>query len=152
GVQTCALPISSAPGDIMTTTPRNVLPKGVSASDFEQALAQIRTIVGADYVVAEDTALAPYNKIMMAVPDEQHAPSAAVMPDSVEQIQAIMKVLNQHRIPVYPISTGRNLGYGSAAPVERGQLVKDLRCMDRILDVDADLCTALVGPGVTYHE
>ena len=54
----------------MTTTPRNVLPKGVSANDFEQALAQIRAIVGAEYVVAEDTALAPYNKIMMAVPDE----------------------------------------------------------------------------------
>jgi 4-cresol dehydrogenase (hydroxylating) len=136
----------------MTTTPRNVLPKGISASDFEQALAQIRTIVGAEYVVAEDTALAPYNKIMMAVPDEQHAPSAAVMPDSVEQIQAIMKVLNQHRIPVYPISTGKNLGYGSAAPVERGQLVMDLRRMNRILDVDADLCTALVEPGVTYQQ
>ena len=136
----------------MTTTPRNVLPKGVSASDFEQALAQIRTIVGAEYVVAEDTALAPYNKIMMAVPDEQHAPSAAVMPDSVEQVQASMKVLNQHRIPVYPISTGKNLGYGSAAPVERGQLVMDLRRMNRILDVDADLCTALVEPGVTYQQ
>jgi hypothetical protein len=40
-----------------------------------------------------------------------------MMPDSVEQIQAILKVLNQHRIPVYPISTGKNLGYGAAAPV-----------------------------------
>jgi len=34
----------------MTTTPRNVLPKGVSANDFEQALAQIRAIVGAELV------------------------------------------------------------------------------------------------------
>lgn len=136
----------------MNKPERTVLPKGVSASDFELALAEIRAIVGDAHVLADAPGLAPYNKIMMPVPDAQHAPSAAVMPDSVEAVQAIMRVLNRARIPVYPISTGKNLGYGSAAPVERGQIVLDLARMNRILDVDAELCTALVEPGVTYQQ
>ena len=131
---------------------RKVVPKGVAAGDFDKAIGEIRRIVGDEYVAIDDERLAPYNKIMMPVPDAQHAPSAAVMPDGVEQIRAIMKVANRYRLPVYPVSTGKNLGYGSAAPVQRGQIVMDLRRMNRILEVDADLCTALVEPGVTYQQ
>ncbi len=134
------------------STHGNALPQGVAASTFDKALAQLRSILGAENVLAETERLVPYNKIMMPVPDEQHAPSAAITPASVEQVQQVMKVLNEHRIPVYPISTGKNLGYGSAAPVQRGQIVMDLRRMNRILSVDPDLCTALVEPGVTYQQ
>jgi len=69
----------------MSTPKRTLLPKGVSASEFDKALTEIRAIVGDAHVLAESPQLAPYNKIMMPVPDEQHAPSAAVMPDSVER-------------------------------------------------------------------
>lgn len=128
------------------------LPKGVTAADFDKAMREIRAIVGAEYVLVDEEPLAPYNKIMLPVADAQHAPSAAVMPDGVEQIQKIMKVANTYRVPVYPVSTGKNIGYGSAAPVERGQIVLDLRRMNRIIEVDAELCTALVEPGVTYQQ
>lgn len=131
---------------------RKALPKGVAAGDFDKAIKEIRGILGDEYVLIEEERLAPYNKIMMPVPDAQHAPSAAIMPDGVEQIRKVMKVANKYRIPVYPVSTGKNLGYGSAAPVQRGQIVMDLRRMNRILEVDAELCTALVEPGVTYQQ
>ncbi|MBN9463952.1 MAG: FAD-binding oxidoreductase [Burkholderiales bacterium] len=131
---------------------RNVLPRGTPAAAFEKALEELRAIVGREYVLDDAERLAPYNKIMMPVPDAQHAPSAAIMPADVEQIQQVMKVLNRHKVPVYTVSTGKNLGYGSAAPVQRGQVVMDLRRMNRILSVDPDLCTALVEPGVTYQQ
>ncbi len=128
------------------------LPQGSTATTFARVLDELRSIVGREHVVAEAERLASYNKIMLPVPDEQHAPSAAITPADVEQVQAIMKVLSRYKLPVYPISTGKNLGYGSAAPVRRGQIVMDLRRMNRILSVDADLCTALVEPGVTYQQ
>ena len=131
---------------------RTPLPKGVAAATFEQALTELKKILGNENVLLDDEHLAPYSKIMMPVPEEQHAPSAAIMPGSVEQIQQIMKILNRFKVPVYTISTGKNLGYGSAAPVQRGQIVMDLRRMNRILSVDPDLCTALVEPGVTYQQ
>ncbi len=134
------------------TSKTRALPKHTTAADFDKAVRELRAIVGDGNLIVDEASLAPYNKIMMPVPDAQHAPSAAVTPESVEQVQAIVKVLNRARIPVYPISTGKNLGYGSAAPVQRGQIVMDLRRMNRILEVDPDLCTALVEPGVTYQQ
>ena len=50
-------------------------------------------------------------------------PSAVVSATSVEQVQAVVKICNEYKIPVWTISTGRNFGYGSAAPVERGQII-----------------------------
>lgn len=127
-------------------------PKGVSAAAFEKGINELRKILGDENILIDGERLQPYKKIMLPVPDENHAPSAALMPANVEQIQQVMRVLNKHKLPVYPISTGKNIGYGSAAPVQRGQIVMDLRRMNRILEVDADLCTALVEPGVTYQQ
>src|SRR5690606_21607164 len=47
---------------------------------------------------------------------------------------------------------GRNFGYGSAAPVQRGQVILDLKKMNKILKVDPQMCYALVEPGVTYQQ
>ena len=46
-----------------------------------------------------------------------------------------MKTANEYKIPVYPISTGKNLGYGGSAPNLSGSVVLDLKRMNRILDV-----------------
>ena len=91
------------------------LPKGMSAADFDKAVRELRAIVGDEHVLVDEEKLAPYRKIAIPVPDAQHELSASVTPDGVEQIQRIMKVANKYRMPVYPISTGKNIGYGSAA-------------------------------------
>ena len=75
----------------------------------------------------------------------------ALVAHSVEDVQAIMAICNKYQVPVWPISTGKNLGYGSAAPATPGA-DDGLRKMNRIIDVDADLCTALVEPGVTFQQ
>jgi 4-cresol dehydrogenase (hydroxylating) len=128
------------------------LPSGVSERDFDAAISEFRAALGDENVHVEADRLAAYGKIMLPVPDAEHAPSAAISPRSVEQVQSCVAICNKYRVPVWPISTGKNLGYGSAAPGNRGQVVMDLRRMNRILDVDADLCTALVEPGVTYQQ
>jgi 4-cresol dehydrogenase (hydroxylating) flavoprotein subunit len=128
------------------------LPKGVSENRFDAAIAKFKAALGADQVQISEEHLRPYTKVMMAVDAAKHTPSAVVMATTVEQVQAVVKICNEYKIPVWTISTGRNFGYGSAAPVERGQIVLDLRKMNKILHVDPDLCTALVEPGVTYQQ
>ena len=57
------------------------------------------------------------------------------------------------RWPLYPISTGQNQGLGLRSPVRPGQVVVDLgRHMNRILEVDEQLCYAVLEPGVTYQQ
>lgn len=128
------------------------LPKGVSENQFDAAIAKFTGVVGADNVLTSLERLASYMKIMIAEDAAKHAPSAVLMATTVEEVQAIVKICNTYRIPLWTISTGRNFGYGSAAPVERGQVVLDLRKMNKIIEIDPDLCTALVEPGVTYQQ
>ncbi len=128
------------------------LPKGVSESQFDAAIAKFAGVVGPDNVLTTLERLASYMKIMIAEDAAKHAPSAVLMATTVEQVQAIVRICNSYKIPLWTISTGRNFGYGSAAPVERGQVVLDLRKMNKIIEIDPDLCTALVEPGVTYQQ
>ena len=128
------------------------LPKGVNEGQFDAAIARFKAALGADNVMIDGDLVRPYNKVMMAVPSEEHTPSAVVTATTVEQVQEVVKICNEFKVPVWTISTGRNFGYGSAAPVQRGQVVLDLRKMNKILHVDPELCTALVEPGVTYQQ
>ncbi|MCC2681283.1 MAG: 4-cresol dehydrogenase (hydroxylating) [Nitrosospira multiformis] len=128
------------------------LPKGISERIFDAAIRDFRGVLGDDAVLSTPERLAPYIKTMMPVPDSEHTLSAALMATTVEQIQKILTICNKYKIPLWTISTGKNLGYGSAAPAERGQVVLDLKRMNRILEVDKDLAYALVEPGVTYQQ
>ena len=51
----------------------------------------------------------PLSRRVLAVQGEaeDRVPSAAVAPDSVEQVQAVVRIANRYRIPLWTISTGR---------------------------------------------
>src|SRR5690606_31899216 len=78
--------------------------------------------------------------------------SAAVAPTTVEQVQAIVRTANKYQIPLYPISTGRNLAYGGSAPIYSGSVVLDLKRMNQVLEVNERNAFALVEPGVSYFD
>ena len=41
---------------------------------------------------------------------------AILRPGSRQEVEHVLRIANQWRIPVYPISSGRNWGYGSRVP------------------------------------
>lgn len=51
----------------------------------------------------------------------------------------VMVVAARFRVPVYPISTGRNWGYGTALPAQDGCVIIDLSALKKILSFDAEL-------------
>ena len=126
------------------------LPKDVTAADFNAALDKFRRIVGAEWVFSSNEDVALYRDAYSPVWDEAEEllPSGAVAPATTEEVQAVVRVANQHRIPLFPISTGKNLGYGGSAPNMTGTLIVDLKRMNRILEVDEHRHFALVEPGV----
>jgi 4-cresol dehydrogenase (hydroxylating) len=62
-----------------------------------------------------------------------------------------MRIANQFRVPVYPISSGKNWGYGSRVPAHDGVLL-DLGRLNRILEFDEDLAYVTIEPGVTQQQ
>src|SRR5690554_8129588 len=92
----------------MSEQDTSLLPSGVTQNNFDQAVEKFRALLGDENVLLEQQQLMPYNKIMMSVENAAHAPSAALTATSVEQVQGVVKICNEHRIPIWTISTGRN--------------------------------------------
>lgn len=129
-------------------------PPGISSHDFAKAISDFTAAVGQEWVFTSDEDLDLYRDAYSPYwgePEERIA-SAAVAPSSAEQVQQIMRIANHYKIPVYPISTGKNLGYGGSAPVYSGSVVLDLKRMNRILEVNEKQAYCVVEPGVSYFD
>ena len=129
-------------------------PPGIPRVDFLEAVKQFRDAIGAQWVFTGEADTATYRDAyspLRGEPEEETV-SAALAPDNVDQIRKILKIANRYSIPLYTISTGRNLAYGGSAPVYSGSVVLDLKRMNRILEVNEDNAYALVEPGVSYFD
>lgn len=129
-----------------------VLPPRLSEKRFDAALAAFGGVVGKQWVLSSAEDLAPYHDLYPLGDDGAHAPAAAVAPQTVEEVQALVRLANQHRTPLWPISRGKNLGYGGAAPRMRGTVVLDLSRMKRIIEVNPKLGYCIVEPGVGFFD
>lgn len=73
-------------------------------------------------------------------------PMLVVLPDTVEQVAAVLQYANAHRVPVVARGAGTGLS-GGALPLASGILLVMSR-FNRILQVDAQRGLAVVQPGV----
>ena len=130
------------------------VPPGVSERDFERAVSEFASAVGEEWVFTSDEDVDLYRdaySIYKGEPEDRVA-SAAVAPYTVEEVQAVVRTANRYRVPIYPISTGKNLGYGGSAPNLSGSVVLDLKRMNRVLEVNERNASVLVEPGVSYFD
>ena len=74
------------------------------------------------------------------------------MPETVEQVRAIVRIANAHRVPLWTFSQGRNNAYGGPAPRVKDSVLVSLRRMNRVLEVNEELAYALVEPGVRFFD
>lgn len=59
--------------------------------------------------------------------------SATISPRAVPEVQDMMRLCNEFEVPVWPVSIGRNTGYGGAAPRVPGSIVLELgKHMNRV--------------------
>src|SRR5688572_5518088 len=130
--------------------PDRVLPPGLSESRLRTAMRRFESIVGKEHVFAEDLDRQSYSD-KFAVDDARHQPVAALAPISVEEIRAVVRVASELRVPLWPISRGKNLGYGGSAPHLSGSVVLDLSRMKKI-EVDEENGTVLLEPGVGFYD
>lgn len=139
------------------------LPPGVDQSRFGAFLSSARDVVGVQNVAIvtsetqqlEHTYMDPAKSHdMYHILDKDYfIASSIISPRKVPEVQAIMKLCNEYKIPVWPFSIGRNVGYGGAAPRVPGSVGLDLgRNMNRILEVSEKNAYCLVEPGVTYYD
>lgn len=82
--------------------------------------------------------------------DSNYWPDLVVLPDSTEQVSAILKLANEKSVPVVPWGGATNT-YGSTLPIHGG-IVVDLRKMDRIIGINKEELTVTAEAGITLLE
>jgi 4-cresol dehydrogenase (hydroxylating) len=120
--------------------------------DLEPLLDALREAVGSEWVIVGEPGVDEYRDPFSVFEEDPFVAAAAVCPDSVDQVREIIRIANEYRQPLWPISRGKNLAYGGPAPRLPGSVVLDLRRMNRILEVNEKFGYALVEPGVSYFD
>ncbi len=109
-----------------------------------EILAQIKSIVGAEYVFTDEESFEKYGR------DEteklHYSPAVVVKPRKAEEISALMQLANKHLIPVTPRGAGTGLT-GGALP-HLGGIVIAMERFNSILDIDERNLQVTTEPGV----
>lgn len=78
--------------------------------------------------------------------------AGAVRVVNQDQVQLALRIAKQFSVPLHPISTGRNWGYGTSLPVHQDCAILDLGGMNRILHFDEPFGVVTLEPGVTQGQ
>ena len=118
-------------------------------NSLDAACQKWRELLGLDAVIRSAEMLQRYGRTTLA---DAPAPTAILCPTHTSQLPAILEVATVHQIPLYPISRGKNWGWGDACPTSEGQVILDLSALDRIVEVNEELGYAVIQPGVTQGQ
>jgi len=105
----------------------------------------LRKLVPGDAVIAEDSALVPYESDGLSA--YRQTPLAVVLPETTQQVSAVLAWCQAHGVKVVPRGAGTSLS-GGALPLTDG-IILGMAKFNRILEVDYENRCAVVQPGVT---
>jgi 4-cresol dehydrogenase (hydroxylating) len=119
-------------------------------SSYQAFYEEVASAIGGDAVDLSPSTIARFGE--NTLPSRNRPPSGVVFPATTNDVTAIVQAANRHKVALFPISTGNNIGIGSRAPVRAGYCLVDLgRRMNKILEVNETLGYAVVEPGVTFQ-
>src|SRR3989339_1409994 len=104
---------------------------------------------GSDRVTRDPSVWAPLLTNTLGV---HRTLTGVVYPESAEDVCQVVKMARQHKVPLYPISCGQNVGYGQRLPVRDGSVLVDLGRMNKIKEFDSIQGSVVVEPGVTQGQ
>ncbi len=121
--------------------PSERVPHRVDRDRFLQLLCEH---VGSDGLLFDAEDLRPYECDGLSAYRE--LPWIVALPETIEQVQAVLRVCREHGVPVVARGAGTGLS-GGALPVANGVLLS-LAKFNRIVEIDRANRTARVQPGV----
>ena len=116
----------------------------MSQTRRQKLASQFREILAAENVIDQPTSLAAYECDGLSAYREQ--PLLVLLPENIEQVQQVMRLCHQLRLPVVSRGAGTSLS-GGALPHAEG-VVLSLAKMNKVLQVDRLSRLAVVEPGV----
>lgn len=124
--------------------------------DHDLLLKELKKVVGEEWVSDDQAILESYGKdpgfntvLRKHQKDPNMLPELVILPETTEEIQALIKIAKNYGRCVIPIGTGNNQT-GFCIPIRPKTISVDTKRMSRILNIDEVNMTATVQPGVSY--
>ncbi len=116
----------------------------ITSTTREQLIRRVKKLLPGEQVLYSAEDLRPYECDGLSA--YRRLPLAVMLPDTIEQVQAILKLCSELDVPVVARGAGTGLS-GGALPHEQGILLS-LAKFNRILEIDPQQRIARVQPGV----
>lgn len=120
-----------------------------SLSPLPELLKALRMILGDSHVLAQED---DRERISRTCIPYREIPDVAVFPANSSEVAQVVILAKKFDVPIWPVSTGKNWGYGEKTACYPGGITLILERMTRIWHVDEELGYAVIEPGVTYKQ
>jgi len=117
---------------------------GLTVENLKEVVGKLRECVGQEWVSDNPVDLISHGRDFTVFSGER--PNIVILPESIEQIQEVMRIAYEHGIPVVPQTTGFN--HGGLTISRKGGILVDLRRMDKVCRIDDEAMTVTVSPAV----
>lgn len=124
--------------------PQNTKATVESSLSQRELAARLRRLLAPESVLADEEQRRPYECDGLSAYRE--LPLIVVIPETVEQTSAVLRLCREHEVPI--VARGAGTGLSGGALPHRAGILLSLAKFNRILDVDVQNRTARVQPGV----
>jgi glycolate oxidase len=111
---------------------------------IDPLIQKLQSVLPESAIIHDPSSMKPYECDGLSA--YRQMPRVVVLPQTIEQIQAVMRVCQQTATPIVPRGAGTSLS-GGAMPHKDGVLLSVAR-LNKILNIDEKNRTATVEPGV----
>lgn len=114
----------------------------------DAAIKEWQQLLGYSKVILESGRL---QALATATFPTEHRVLVELIPER-EELPAVLAIAHRYAVPLYTISSGKNWGYGSAAPCHDGSAILNLKCLKTISHYQPESHVIRVEAGVTQRE
>lgn len=113
-------------------------------------VAELQAVLGERNVLVDPERLDAYSHDETDAVEFGRLPEVVVLPESTQQVAAVVRLANRTRIPITPRGAGSGLS-GGAVPTFGG-IVISLEKMNRLLEIDVDNMVAVAEAGIVTND
>ncbi|NVM52073.1 MAG: FAD-binding oxidoreductase [Candidatus Helarchaeota archaeon] len=111
----------------------------------------LKGIVGDSNASMSEAIRQAYSRDQNYMFNEPKQPGYVVRVTNKEEIRQILKVANDNKVPIIPLGQGVNIR-GLCIPTRPGSILLDLKGMNTIKEINQDMMTATIEPGVSLGQ
>ena len=119
----------------------------------------LEDIVGKEYITQDRAILETYSRFSIDIAgllkkhakDPSNIPACVVLPSTTEEVQAIVRLANKHKIPFVPFTNGQ-LGIANYPTKPIPTICIHFSRMNKILGINTNTMSAKIQPYVDYGQ